>query len=155
MYIKYTWPLYFIPALGLSLKSVVLIPYFPWNRGAGVPSSRAAPGVVIPTAPGGLGGDGSDSAVPRCFQCCIQFLSFMLLLLLTIVQHVLCYLAHVNFLMMLVIYHGFTNYVFFYAKCFVRNDEIKLWNQSLTIVNRCTNFNGGLTTQSLNLSMNE
>ena len=64
-------------------------------------------------------------AVPRCFQCCIQFLS-MLLLFLTSVQHVLCYLAHVDSLMMLVIYHGFTNYVFFHAKCFVRNDEIKL-----------------------------
>ena len=53
----------------------------------------------------------------------------MLLLFLTIVQHVLCYLAHVDFLMMLVIYHGLTNYVFFYAKCFVRTNEIKLWNQ--------------------------
>ena len=92
------------------------------------PSSRAAPWVVIPIAPGGLGGDGAESAVPHCFQCCIQFLS-TLLLFLTIVQHFLCYLAHVDFLMMLVIYHGFNNYVFFYAKCFVRNDEIKLWNQ--------------------------
>ena len=80
MYIEYTWPPYFIPALGLSLKSVVLIPYLPWNRGAGAPSSRAAPGVVTPTAPGGLGGDGAGSAVFRCFQCCIQFLSLMLLL---------------------------------------------------------------------------
>ena len=29
-----------------------------------------------------------------------------------IVQHVLCYLVHVDFLMILVIYHGFTHYVF-------------------------------------------
>ena len=46
----------------------------------------------------------------------------------------LWYLAHVDFLMMLVIYHGFTNYVFFYAKCFVRNDEIKLWNHMYTVL---------------------
>ena len=48
------------------------------------------------------------------------------IVIFTIVQHVLCYLAPVDFVMMPVIYHGFTNYVFFYAKCFVRNDEIKL-----------------------------
>ena len=35
------------------------------------------------------------------------------IVIFTIVQHVLCYLAHVDFLIMLVIYHGFTNYVFF------------------------------------------
>ena len=46
----------------------------------------------------------------------------------TIVQHVLCYLAHVDFLMMPVIYHGFTNYVFL-CKMLCQKWRNKLWNQ--------------------------
>ena len=118
------------PCIGFISQVRCINPLLSLKIEVPAPSSRAAPGVVIPTALSGLGGDGADSAVPRCFQYCIQFLSFMLLLLLTIVQHVLCYLAHVDFLIMLVIYHGFTNYMFFYAKCFVSNDEIKLWNRN-------------------------
>ena len=123
MYIEYTWPPYFIPALGLSLKSVVSIPYLPWNRGAGAPSSRAAPGVVIPTAPGGLGGDGASSAVPRCFQCCIQFLSLMLLSFYHSTTRFMlscsCWLSNDACYI-----PWFYQLRVFYAKCFVRNDEI-------------------------------
>ena len=35
------------------------------------------------------------------------------IVIFTIVQHVLLYLAHADFLMILVIYYGFTNCVFF------------------------------------------
>ena len=127
MYIKYTWP----PYIGLISQVRCINPPICPEIEAPAPSSGAAPGVVIPSAPGGLGGDGAGSAVPRCFQCCIQFLSLMLLLFLPLYNTLYVILLMLT-PMILVIYHGFTNYVF-YAKCFVRNDEIKLWNQSINI----------------------
>ena len=60
----------------------------------------------------------------------------------TIVQHVLCYLAHVDFLMMPVIYHGFTNYVFFLYKMPCqkwRNKTVKS-NQSIISYHKHINF---------------
>ena len=113
MYIKYTWPPYFISALGLSLKSVVLIPpYLPWNRGAG--------SVVA----GGSGGCHSDSSRrPRWWRggLVVRYLAVFNVVssfyhwcyyYFTIVQPALCYLVHVDFLIIFVIYHGFIHHVF-------------------------------------------
>ena len=68
MYIKYTWPPYFISALGLSLKSVVLIPpYLPWNRGAGSVVAGGAGGCRSDSSRRPRWWRGAGSAVPRGF----------------------------------------------------------------------------------------
>ena len=97
------------------------------------PSSRAPSGVVIPTRqlpPASAG----TALVVRYLISRFSMLNpvFIIdaIIIFIIVQHVLCYLVHVDFLMIHVIYCGFTHYVF-YAKYFVRNDEIKLWNQTI------------------------
>ena len=89
MYIRYTWPPYFILALGISLKSVELIPHLPWNRGAGtvVAGEYGAPcwrrrGCPIADSLRWPRQWRAGSAVPRRFQCRIPFLSLMLLLFL-------------------------------------------------------------------------
>ena len=72
---------------------------------------------------GGAGGDGVGSAVPRCFQCCIQFLSLMLLSFYHSTKRFMlscsCWLSNDACYI-----PWFYQLRVFYAKCFVRNDEI-------------------------------
>ena len=88
-----------LSSMGLSLKSVVLIAYLPWNRGAGAPSYRAAPGLSYRQLPAASAVTG---LVVRClavFNVVSNFCNWCYCHF-AIVQNVLCYLAHVDFLMM-------------------------------------------------------
>ena len=113
-----------IPALGLSLKSVVLIPYLPWNQGAG--------SVVA----GGAGGCHTDSSRrPRRWQCGTSLFS----MLYPVFIYAIVIFNHYTTRFMLSCSCWLSNDACYipwfyqlrvlYANCFVRNDEIKLWNQ--------------------------